>query len=44
MGDTLFWSALVFSLSLGLLVAYPVNLVLIRRGVKEGMMNPAEMA
>lgn len=44
MGDVLFWSALVFSLSMGLLAAYPVNILLIDRGVKEGMMNPAEMA
>lgn len=43
MGDVLFWSALVFSLSMGLLAAYPVNVLLIERGVKEGMMNPAEM-
>jgi hypothetical protein len=34
---------LVFSLSMGLVAAYPVNVVLIRLGVKEGMMNPAEM-
>ncbi|MCL7417678.1 MAG: DUF4396 domain-containing protein [Halalkalicoccus sp.] len=43
MGETLFWAALVFSLSMGLVAAYPVNVVLIRLGVKEGMMNPAEM-
>lgn len=44
MGDVLFWSALAFSLSMGLLAAYPVNVLLIRFGVKEGMMNPAQMA
>lgn len=44
MGDVLFWSALVFSLSMGLLAAYPVNVLLISRDVKEGMMNPADMA
>lgn len=44
MGDVLFWSALMFSLSVGLLAAYPVNVLLIRFGVKEGMMNPARMA
>lgn len=44
MTDVLFWSALVFSLSLGLLAAYPVNVFLIKFDVKEGMMNPAEMA
>jgi hypothetical protein len=44
MGDVLFWAALVFSLSIGLLAAYPVNVFLISRDVKEGMMNPADMA
>lgn len=44
MTDVLFWAALVFSLSLGLLAAYPVNVLLIKFGVKEGMMNPAAMA
>lgn len=44
MGEPLFWSALVFSLSAGLLAAYPVNLLLIRLGVKEGMHDPREMA
>ncbi|QRV14733.1 DUF4396 domain-containing protein [Haloterrigena salifodinae] len=44
MTDVLFWSALVFSLTLGLLAAYPVNVLLIKFDVKEGMMNPAEMA
>lgn len=43
MDDPLFWGALVFSLSVGFLVAYPVNVVLIRVGVKEGMGNPAAM-
>jgi hypothetical protein len=38
--DPLFWGTLIFSLSLGLLAAYPVNAVLIHFGVKEGMMNP----
>ncbi|WP_022834394.1 DUF4396 domain-containing protein [Salisaeta longa] len=40
MGQTLFWGALIFSLSLGLFAAYPVNVLLIKWGVKEGMMNP----
>lgn len=40
----MFWTALVFSLSLGLIAAYPVNVLLIEVGVKEGVMNPAEMA
>ena len=44
MGDVLFWSVLVFSLTMGLLAAYPVNVLLVKRGVKEGMMNPREMA
>ncbi|MFB6087985.1 MAG: DUF4396 domain-containing protein [Haloarculaceae archaeon] len=44
MTDVLFWTALVFSLSMGLVAAYPVNVALIELGVKEGMMNPAEMA
>ena len=44
LGDPLFWAALAFSLSMGLLAAYPVNFLLIRRGVKEGMMDPTEMA
>ena len=43
MGEVLFWTSLVFSLTMGLLAAYPVNLLLIRFGVKEGMMNPAKM-
>lgn len=41
--DVLFWSSLVFSLTMGLIVAYPVNLLLIRFDVKEGMMNPKKM-
>lgn len=43
-GDLLFWTALIFSLTLGLAAAYPVNVLLIEFGVKEGMMNPKEMA
>lgn len=42
--DPLFWGALAFSLSLGYLAAFPVNVALIRVGVKEGMGNPAQMA
>jgi hypothetical protein len=41
MGDPLFWGALGFSLSLGYLAAYPVNVALVHVGVKEGMANPA---
>lgn len=43
-GQPLFWSSLVVSLSLGLAAAYPVNVWLIRAGVKEGMADPREMA
>ncbi|QFU07274.1 hypothetical protein PARPLA_01203 [Rhodobacteraceae bacterium THAF1] len=39
-GEPLFWSALIVSLSFGLLAAYPVNVMLIRFGIKEGMMDP----
>lgn len=42
MGSPVFWSSLVFSLSVGLLAAYPVNVLLIRLGVKEGMHSPKE--
>lgn len=44
MAHALFWSSLVFSLSVGLLAAYPVNVVLIRFGVKSGMHSPKEGA
>lgn len=43
MADPLFWSSLLFSLSIGLLAAYPVNILLIRYGVKEGMHNPKDV-
>ena|SRR6056297_239237 len=39
-GETLFWSSMVVSLTAGLLAAYPVNVLLIHWGVKEGMMDP----
>jgi hypothetical protein len=42
-GDLLFWGALVFSLSVGFVFAFPVNAALVRFGVKEGMKNPAEI-
>ncbi|MBD3297447.1 MAG: DUF4396 domain-containing protein [candidate division Zixibacteria bacterium] len=38
--DTRFWLSLVVSLSLGFLAAYPVNILLIHFGVKEGMHDP----
>ena len=44
MGDALFWVSLVISLTAGLAAAYPVNVLLIRFGVKEGMHDPREMA
>lgn len=43
MGDILFWASLIVSLTLGLFAAYPVNVLLIRLGVKEGMHDPREM-
>jgi hypothetical protein len=42
--DLLFWSALVFSLSIGLLAAYPVNVLLVHWGVKGGMQDPTQRA
>jgi hypothetical protein len=42
MSEPLFWSALLFSLSVGFLAAYPVNVGLLHVGVKEGMGNPAQ--
>jgi hypothetical protein len=44
MSEPLFWGGLAFSLTVGLAAAYPVNVLLIRYGVKEGMMNPKRMA
>lgn len=44
MGHALFWSSLVFSLSVGLIAAYPVNVILIALGVKAGMHSPKEGA
>jgi len=40
MSEPIFWSGLIFSLTLGLFAAYPVNVALIHFGVKEGMMDP----
>jgi hypothetical protein len=42
LGDTLFWSSLILSLTAGLIVAYPVNVALVHMGVKSGMANPRE--
>jgi hypothetical protein len=38
--QVLFWSSMIVSLTCGLLAAYPVNLILIRHGIKAGMMDP----
>jgi len=49
LGEPLFWGGLVLSLTVGLAAAYPVNVLLIRWGIKvrwgtrEGMMDPREM-
>lgn len=44
MAEPIFWASLIVSLTLGLAAAYPVNVLLIRLGVKEGMHDPREMA
>lgn len=44
MHEPLFWTSLYVSLSAGLIAAWPVNLLLIRMGVKSGMMNPRDTA
>ena len=44
MGQPLFWASLITSLTAGLLAAYPVNVLLVHYGVKEGMHDPREMA
>jgi hypothetical protein len=38
----LFWTGMVLSLSVGFLVSYPVNVLLVSRGVKGGMQDPTE--
>lgn len=43
MGDVLFRMALVLSLSVGFLAAFPVNVALVTYGGKEGMKDPAVM-
>ena len=43
-GDQLFWSSMMLSLSAGLVAAYPVNVLLVAKGVKSGMHSPKEMA
>ena len=40
--EPLFWSSLIMSLTIGLLAAYPVNVLLVYFGVKEGMGDPRQ--
>lgn len=40
--EALFWTSLYVSLSAGLLAAWPANLLLVRMGVKSGMMDPRD--
>ena len=40
MDEVIFWSSMIVSLTCGLFAAYPVNLLLLKFGVKEGMMDP----
>ncbi|WP_051332770.1 DUF4396 domain-containing protein [Cucumibacter marinus] len=44
MGDPIFWTSLIVSLTIGLAAAYPVNLALLHFGIKEGMMDPRQHA
>lgn len=44
MSEPLFWSSMIVSLTLGLLAAYPVNVLLIHKGIKEGMHDPRHAA
>src|SRR6056297_1478945 len=40
--QVLFWSSMTVSLTCGLIAAYPVNVLLIRMGIKQGMLDPRE--
>jgi hypothetical protein len=40
----LFWSGLVFSVSVGSLAAYPVNVALVHLGVEKGAIDPRQAA
>ena len=42
MGEARFWSALVISLTLGFIAAWPVNYLLVKRGVIAGMGDPRD--
>jgi hypothetical protein len=44
LGDALFWGSMAFSLTCGLLAAWPVNVLLIHWGIKSGMHDPRESA
>lgn len=44
MAEPIFWASLIVSLTAGLAAAYPVNVLLVHFGVKEGMHDPREMA
>lgn len=43
LGHPIFWFSLIVSLMAGYFAAYPVNWLLIRYGIKEGMHNPQHM-
>lgn len=38
-----FWIALIISLTIGYFAAYPVNILLLKGGIKKGMSNPAKI-
>jgi len=40
--DVRFWSSLIISLNVGLIVAYPFNVMLVQFGVKKKMSSPHE--
>ena len=42
MSEPLFWNSLILSLSIGVVAAYPVNVLLVHFGVKEGMGDPRD--
>ena len=42
MDQPLFWNSLILSLTAGLVAAYPVNVLLVRFGVKGGMGDPRD--
>jgi hypothetical protein len=40
--ELLFWTGMVLSLTVGFLVSFPMNVVLVSRGIKGGMQDPTE--